>query len=408
MSTAASGLCDAFERFAGTLPEAERTVRRALFDAFLAQGLPRPELENWHYTDLSALAGIAFEPAAAANAELGALELDDVERLVYVNGHLDRAASTRPDLHGGSLATADAGDAVLALNGAFALPGLSLKLPARSRLERPLHLLLLCRAVGGPAMTHQQHLIELGAAAEASLVLDFRGAAGPERLVTHRFRVQLAHGAQLRLYRVQDEAVHSTLITHIDVQLAGDASLQALCFDRGGGLVRHDLRLSLDGTGAAVELDGLYAPRAGAHVDNQSTVIHAAPRGRSRERFRGIVDERARAVFNGRVLVRPGAQKTDSEQHIANLLLSPRAEVDAKPELEIYADDVRCTHGATVGQLDHGALSYLRSRGLDPDRARALLLRAFAAEVLERISLPQLRTPVAALFGLPPVEELEA
>jgi Fe-S cluster assembly protein SufD len=141
-------------------------------------------------------------------------------------------------------------------------------------------------------------------------------------------------------------------------------------------------------------------PAAAGHTDNYTRIVHAAPHCRSRERFKGIVEARARAVFVGKVVVQPGAQKTDSEQHVANLLLSKKAEVNAKPELEIYADDVKCAHGATVGQLDDTALSYLRSRGIGAAEARALLLRAFGGEVLERIALPALRESLAQRLGL--------
>ncbi len=199
---------------------------------------------------------------------------------------------------------------------------------------------------------------------------------------------------------MQDEQAEATLLTRIDARLDRDSFLRSVVVDCGGGLVRHDFNITLAAPGAEVSLAGLYQPAPGAHLDNQTRIVHAAAHCRSRERFKGIIDARAKAIFVGKVVVQPGAQKTDSEQHVANLLLSKKAEVNAKPELEIYADDVKCAHGATVGQLDDVALEYLRSRGIAAAAARAMLLRAFGSEVLEGIALPALRQQLAARMGL--------
>ena len=404
----ASAYRESFERLASEVPQNEREARRRLFDAFSALGLPGRELEDWRYTDLSALSQIGFAPASSSCAPPEHPDLAGVDRVVYVNGHLDCARTTQPALHGGRLDMATADDGIVALNGAFGHEGLALALAANARLTRPLHVVLAGCAGEVPVMCHQQHRIELGEGAEAAVLLDFRGSAGAERLATHRFEIRLGRSAQLRLYRIQDEAAGANLVTRIDATLDRDSRLLAACFDRGAGLARHDFNVTLAAPGAEVGLDGLYAPRARAHVDNHTRIVHACERGRSREHFRGIVDERARAVFNGKIVVQPGAQKTDSEQRVANLLLSPRAEVDAKPELEIYADDVKCAHGATVGQLDARALDYLRSRGLDAATARALLLRAFAAAIVDRVEWRELRERVAGVFGLPADEVAEA
>jgi Fe-S cluster assembly protein SufD len=251
----------------------------------------------------------------------------------------------------------------------------------------------------GQTMVHQRHRIELAANAQAVVVFQFTGRAGA-RLGTQVIDVALAAGARLDLYRVQDEQEGATLLSRIDASLDRDSRLHAVAVDCGSGLVRHDFNVSLAGPGAEVELSGLYQPAPGAHLDNQTRIIHAAPHCRSRERFKGIVEARAKAIYVGKVVVKPGAQKADSEQHVANLLLSKKAEVNAKPELEIYADDVKCAHGATVGQLDDTALEYLRSRGIEAAAARAMLLRAFGTEVLDGIALPALRQQLAARMGL--------
>ena len=394
-----------FERCAAAWPAAQRRARRAKLEEFLRLGFPTRKLEDWRYTDLSALAERSFEPARRTAVALQDALLPRSDRLVYVNGELDRNASTADELSALVETETPGATGVDALNAAFATPGLNLALGPHARLARPLHLILAGAANPQAAMTHQRHRIHLGQSAEAVLLVEFRGAAGGDRLVTQTFDIRLAPGSRLRLYRLQDEAAGSHLISRMDARLARDARIDIVCLDRGCGLARHDLNLELAEPGAEVELAGFYQPAAGAHLDNHTRIVHAAPHGRSRELFKGIVGEKSRAVFNGKIVVSPGAQKTDSEQRVANLLLAPRAEVDAKPELEIYADDVKCAHGATVGQLDETALAYLRSRGIADSDARALLRRAFALEVLDRIAWPALRDRAALLLGYPPAAE---
>lgn len=394
-----------FDQFAAGLPDAQRAARQEQLGRFLAAGFPTPRSEAWHYTDLAALNERQFVPAAAGELPPAVELLADAERLVYVNGRLDSAHSTATALHGDNPA-ADNGDAVSALNAAFASGGLQLNLGRNERLPRPLQVLLAGVADAAPAMVHQRHRIELGENAEATVLFQFLGRDGG-RFGTQTIDVRLAAGARLILYRVQDETADATLLTRIDARLGRDSRLEAVAVDCGGGLVRHEFNVVLAEVGAEATLSGLYMPAAGGHVDNQTRISHAAPHCRSRELFKGIVDARARAIFVGKVVVQPGAQKTDSEQRVANLLLSRKAEVNAKPELEIYADDVKCAHGATVGQLDEKALEYLRSRGIGADEARALLLHAFGVEVLERIGIPALRRSLASRLGLGREEAFE-
>ncbi|MDR3419106.1 MAG: Fe-S cluster assembly protein SufD [Nevskia sp.] len=396
-----------FERFAAALPEAERAARRAQLQRFVADGFPTPRLEEWHYTDLAPLSQRAFEPAAGGNAALAPHFLAGTDRLVYVGGMLVSADSTAPERHSAAAPAQDEG--VYALNAAFARDGLLLRLGRGERLPRPLQVLIAGADGAVAAMTHQRHRIELAENTEATVIFQFLNQGGGG-LATHVIDVRLAPGARLNLFRIQDERADATLLTRCDVRQERDSVLHAVSFDCGGGLVRHDLNILLAEAGAETGLYGLYQPAAGAHLDNHTRIVHAAPQCRSREQFKGIVDARARAIFNGKVVVQAGAQKTDSEQRVANLLLSPKAEVNAKPELEIYADDVKCAHGATVGQLDETALEYLRSRGVPPAEARALLLRAFATEVLDHVPLAPLRAALAARLGLAGTDawELEA
>lgn len=243
------------------------------------------------------------------------------------------------------------------------------------------------RVDGARLLTHR---IALRANQHATLVLHETGSDQP-CLALHNIEVDLADNASLTLYRVQQPGPATNLISRLDARVGRDARFTCVGLYAGGALVRNDLNVSLDAPGAQAELHGVMAPAPGEHLDVHTRLDHRAPHGTSRETFRCLVPAKARAIFNGKVIVHPGAQKTDSEQHVDSLLLAPGAEVNAKPELEIFADDVKCAHGATCGQLDENALYYLRTRGLDLGAARNLLLYTFAHEVLARIGLPPAR-----------------
>jgi Fe-S cluster assembly protein SufD len=244
------------------------------------------------------------------------------------------------------------------------------------------------RAHGASLLTHR---IVLAANQEATLVLHEVGG-DEQSLAMHNIEVELAANAALTLYRIQQPGAGASLISRLDARLTRDARFTCVGLYAGGALTRNDLNVSLDAPGARAELHGVLAPAAGEHLDVHTRIDHRAPHGTSRETFRCLVPAKARAIFNGKVMVHPDAQKTDSEQHVDSLLLAPGAEVNAKPELEIYADDVKCAHGATCGQLDEDVLYYLRTRGLDLATARQLLLRTFAHKVLQGIAFEPART----------------
>jgi Fe-S cluster assembly protein SufD len=388
-----------FERYANALTAAERAPRSVQFSRFLASGFPDKHLEDWRYSDLSALNERSYEPDAVTGAALPDALLANADALVYVNGRL-QGQPLRGDWHSDTCELPPPATGVEALNAAFATGGLRLRLDRGTQLDRPLQVLFVSRAEAQASMSHQRHRIELGDEATATVLLDFSGDGG-ERLATHFFDVRLGRGAKLCLYRIQNEGSGGTLMTRVDAKLSRDAKLECVTIDLGAGFIRHDLDIALAETGAEATVAGLYAQAKHSHIDNHVRVVHAAAHCTSRMNYRGLVDEKTKAVFNGKVVVQPGAQKTDSEQRIANLLLSRKAEVNAKPDLEIYADDVKCAHGATVGQLDEVALAYLRSRGIDKDTARAMLLRAFALQILDRIEWPELRARIEASLHLP-------
>lgn len=387
---------DAFERFALALPTAERAARAQQLQAFSAQGFPHKKLEDWRYTDVSALSERRYELADAVAADLASRELSDCTQHVFINGQ--GATSTLPAADGG---------AVTHLNAAFARSGHTLELGAGQTLAQPQQVLTWCSGAN-PLMAHLRHRIALGENARATVILQHGGQG--DYLTTQVTGITLAAGSQLTIYRIQDESVDSHHLAQTDVRLGRDSRLNIVTVDLGAGLARHDLNVVLAETGAEIHLHGLYAPAHGAHVDNHTRIDHRAPHCISREFFRGVVNEDTRAVFNGKIYVAEGARKTDSEQRVANLLLSPKAEVNAKPELEIYNDDVKCAHGATFGQLDEDAIYYLRARGVDREAARALLTYSFVREVLDRIAHEELQKRVTArlLEHLPQSQLLES
>ncbi|MGH8506840.1 MAG: Fe-S cluster assembly protein SufD [Stenotrophobium sp.] len=367
-----------FAHWAADLPAAARTARAQNLARFDAQGWPHRKLEDWRYTDLTALADQQFAtPSLPPDIDITGLLLDGCDSQICINGG------------NGALKTHDSeGSSVVALNAAFAREGLQLHLSANQTAARPVHLLTFMDSAQ-PLMAHLRHTIRLDANARATVILHHSGRGG--YLTTQVTDIELGPGAQLTLYRFQDEAAGSTHLAQTDVRMARDSRLHFVNADLGEGLARQDFNVQLNGAGAEATLHGLYALNGRAHADTHLRIHHRADHCNSRVALRGIADGNAHAVVNAKVMVHEHAVKTDSETRIANLLLSKSAEVYAKPELEIYNDDVKCAHGATFGQLDQDAIYYLRARGLNLEMARALLTQAFVTEVLEHIGHDALR-----------------
>lgn len=382
---------EAFTRFAASVPAAERAAREAAFARFAAAGFPDDGIERWHYSDLSKLGQLAVTLADAALApDPAPWSLSETTRQVWHN-----ARALQPNLPrlGFDLDTVHAGFA--GLHQAFAQDGLQLEVAANTTLAQPVHALMLSSGSEPGAMHHLAHRIRLGRGARAAVIIEHAGLPGAARLHTQSLHVDLADNAELTLVRVQDESETTTQWLQTAARLARDARLKIINIDLGGGLVRNDWNVGLAAAGASAEIAGLFAIDGSTRLDNQYEIEHAAAHGTSRENFRGLGFGRSRAVLNGRVVVRPGAVKTDSEQRIANLLLARGAEINAKPELEIYADDVKCAHGNSCGQLDAKAVFYLRSRGVPDALARALLTYGFASEILVQIPHAGLQRRIA-------------
>jgi Fe-S cluster assembly protein SufD len=279
-----------------------------------------------------------------------------------------------------------------ALNTAHLRDGAVVLAPAGAKCGKPLHVIFV--STQPETASYPRCLVIAESTSECTLIEEYLGVSEDAYFTNAVTEVSLAAGAQLRHIRLQRESARAFNIAAAAVVVARDATYTSHTITLGGRLSRYDLAVKLDGEGASAQVDGLALISGRQLADTHTLIEHAQPHGRSRQLHKTIVDGAAHAVFNGQILVRPGAQLTDSAQESRNLLLSEKATVNAKPELEIFADDVKCAHGATVGQLDAEQLFYLRSRGLPERAARNLLTYAFGASVIERIPV---RSVVARL-----------
>jgi Fe-S cluster assembly protein SufD len=335
-------------------------------------------LEAWKYTPLTALTTHAFEldaPRVALTATDGAAVRSLAEVL-----------RTEPELVEAHLRR-ESRNGMVALNNAFLDDGAVVIVPAGAELRTPIEITYAAPTAG--RMAHPRTLIVLGANARATVVERFAGATGAS-LTNAVCEIVLEDGATLDHYRVQQSGDDAFHIADVSARVGRDATLSSLTLSFGGKLARCEASVVL-AQGATVHLRGLVLAHAEQNHDSTSFISHDAPHGTSRELFKCVVTDHATSTFAGHIVVQPGAQKTDAAQSNRNLLLSPNATANSKPHLEIYADDVKCAHGATSGQLEENGLFYLRSRGISADEARALLAYAFVSEVVELIAPPALR-----------------
>ncbi|HEY9146779.1 MAG TPA: Fe-S cluster assembly protein SufD [Thiobacillus sp.] len=364
-------------------------VRHQALERFLANGLPSPREEDWKYTALDALERAEWHVPEHA-PEAMATEAYPGAVMTFGNGRLTQGSPQAAHAHSlaahaddarvrQTLGTLASNAALVQVNSALWQDGLLLHVPSGQHASP---LFVVHHASEANAMLHVRNLIVLEAGAEALLVEHYHSMPGLPYWHNFVTEIVLGEGARLTHLRLTEESAAATHTGLAVVQQARDSHYHALSVTVGGRLVRHDTWVNLNESGAECQLDGLFIADAQRHIDQHLHVEHAAPHTTSRQTWRGIVAGRGRGIFDARVVVQPGAQKADAQQSSRNLLLSPHAEIDVKPQLEIYADDVKCGHGATVGQLDEAQVFYLRSRGIDADAARALLLRGFAEEAL--------------------------
>ena len=416
---AETALAQAFAQARGRLPgdEAIMARRNAAFDLFAKQGLPHRRIEEWKYTDLRALMRdakpLAAPPDAAAKARAksaGAL-LGDVEtrRLVFIDGafvpELSDTANLEPGLTVGSLAKAladddpllathlgklaPASDVAVALNTALMGDGAVIRIAAGSTIERPLHLLFVASAK--PAATFTRSLVVAEPQARAMVIESHEGPAGSDYQVNAALELFVGDRAHVDHVKIIGEGADALHISTLAAAIGGKARFNAFTFTAGGAVVRNQLFLKFDGEDTVAGIRGASLLKGRQHADTTLVADHVAQRCQSREVFKSVLDGEAHGVFQGRIVVRPHAQKTDAKMMTRALLLSERAEADNKPELEIFADDVQCGHGATAGALDDELKFYLMARGIPRPEAEALLIRAFLGESIDGIEHAGLR-----------------
>lgn len=404
------------QRFAETgtgAPAWLRELRARGAERFRVLGFPTTRQEEWRFTPVSFIADTPFRlaesvPTNAADV-VQRIAVPGAVRVVLLNGRFSPELSLLDGLPAGarvmSLAGAIAADLpecrrlgqatfethpFVALNTAFLADGIFIAIADNLVLEAPIHVI----AVSGGAeklMIHPRSLVTVGANSQASIAQTFVGAAGEPHFTNAVTEVAVGENAVLDFCTDQREPDNASHVASLHAIVGRSAQFRSRTVTLGGRLVRNDLTAVLDGEGGHAALEGVYLADGERLVDNHTSIDHATPHCTSHELYKGILDGRSRAVFNGRIIVRLDAQKTDAKQTNRALLLSEEAQINSNPQLEIFADDVKCTHGAAVGQLDEDAMFYLRARGLTAAQARDLLIHAYAGEVLNGIPIDALR-----------------
>lgn len=387
--------------------------RAGALATFKDAGLPHRRIESWKYTDLRARLA-ALEPAAPWHGDVDLSgELADpfaavgCDRLVFVNGafradlsrlpkgiEVTSLGTERPDWSKSALG--QTGDhAIAALNLALARDGALIRITAGASTARPLHLLFLDPAREGAARaTHVRNVVVLEASAKLTLLETHLGKGGAGDLANVVTEIKLGEGAALDHVKIVADAESSQHVATIFAELATGARYEPFVLTANGGLARTELNVTLAGRASHFGLSAASVIGGREHADITTLVDHAAPGATSRQTVKSVIGGHGRGIYQGKIIVREGANGTDSHQLAKSVLLSPNAEADTKPELEIYADDVKCGHGATAGALDENALFYLRSRGIDLWEAKSLLLQAFIEDAVAAIADPQVREAI--------------
>ena len=413
-------LGDAFAVVRDRLPGKGKIAdqRREAFDAYERLGLPHRRIEDWKYTDLRALMRevlpLAPAPdAAALNRAADAVKLraiEGVRRLVLVDGafapdlsdlgNLEKGLSIRPlrevlDAGDGALSVqafaSDISNPMIALNGAMATDGVVIDVANGAVLAQPLHIVHVASGTA-PAAMFTRSLLRLGRDTSVTLVESYLAGEGAKAYQTHDgLVVAIGDNARFTHVRLVEDSADAFNISSATISLGAHAHFNTFGLTSGGHVSRYQLTITCAGEGSKVETNGVNLINGKQHADTTLFMDHAVPHCASREIFRAVVDDRAHSVFQGRIIVRPDAQKTDAKMMTRALLLSDDAEADNKPELEIFADDVTCGHGASTGALDESLLFYMRARGLPEKEAQALLIQAFVGEAIETIASDALR-----------------
>jgi len=397
--------------------------RSAAMSCFEAAGFPTMRDEDWHFTNVAPIASRKFHLAVTAGdvtrADVDAFTFGqtDWHTFVFVDGRFraDLSAGSIPEgitvdslaglvdsgdhalleRHLGRIATPES-SAFTALNTAFAADGAVVRVCLDAVVEKPIHLIFITGAGAAGSVSHPHNLFFAERHSSATVIESYVSLGDCEYFTNTVTEAYVAEGARLNHYKLQAESESAFHVGTIQVQQAANSRYESFSLATGAALSRTNVYTKLDGDAAECVMNGLYMVDGTQHVDHQTSIEHVAPNCPSHELYKGILDGHSHGVFNGKVYVHPEAQKTDGKQSNNNLLLSEHARIDTKPQLEIFADDVKCTHGATVGRLDETAMFYLRSRGIGVAQARKLLTYAFAADVLEKMELEPLKLALEA------------
>lgn len=400
-------------------------ARRAAFERFAELGFPAVDDEEWRYTNVAAIRRRSFDPAAPASVSVSRAAIEpfvgaaDEIRLTLVNGRLSPELSSLRGLPEGvrvlSLSDAlrdhpaliepylaryaDAGERPFAaLNAAFFSDGAFIHVARGQRLERQVHVLHVTTPGADGALLSPRMLFVAEESSQAQIIESYVGAGESVHLTNTVTELIAGPNAVVEHHKIQREALGAFHVGLLRIEMGRSANLTSHSMAFGGAIARNDIHAVLRGAGGVCQLNGLFVGAGSQHIDHHLRVEHVSPHCDSREYFKGILDGQSRGVFTGRILVHKDAQKTDAKQTNMNLLLSEHAQVDTKPQLEIFADDVKCTHGATIGQIDPEAMFYLRSRGVPEARARSLMVFAFGSESLAHVKVAPLREQLRRLL----------
>jgi Fe-S cluster assembly protein SufD len=390
-------------------------LRKAAITRFAELGFPTTRVEEWKYTNVAPIARTPFQPASHPAREVGADALAAgmvpglvSAQLVYVNGHLVPELSTVPALPTGvevgclaqALAIRPAGleahlaryagfeeQAFVALNTAFMQDGAYVYVPRGGVVDVPIHLVFLSLPYGAATISHPRNLLVFEENTQATVIESYIGLGQEVYFTNAVTECVLGPNARAEHCRLEWESPSAFHVGTLQVQQARSSNFVSHVIASGGALARHDINVVLDGEGGENTLNGLFMATAQQHIDNHTRIDHVRPHCTSRELYKGILDGHGRGVFNGKIVVHKDAQQTDALQTNKNLLLSHDASIDTKPQLEIFNNDVKCSHGSTIGRLEENSLFYLRTRGLEEAEARRLLTYAFASELVNRVGV---------------------
>ena len=400
-------------------------VRKEAIGKFAGLEFPDLHQEDWRFTDISPILKHNFVYPSKENPpskdELLQFNFTGMEShtVVFVNGFYSQELSSPFKLSDGtiigSLSTAMKQDDVeiqkyiskrasesrnifTALNTAFTIDGAYIHVPENVVVDKPIHLIFISRGEG-KTISQPRNLIVAGKNSQAKIIEHYV-SAGDEVYFTNAVTLlYLGENSNIETIKIQTESLNAYHIATTEISLDSNANYESQAISLGSNIYRHDLNVTLNGEGANATLDGLYLTSGNQLSDTHSMIDHAAPHCTSHERYKGILDDKSRGVFNGKIMVRPGAQKTNSYQENKNIILSNDAKVDTKPQLEIFADDVKCSHGATVGQLNKESIFYLRSRGIGEEQARLILIYAFANDILKNIKIEAIRNSLETVLS---------